>query len=83
MSQEKLEKFYNPASIERKWYNHWMEKDYFSADPKSEKETYTIVIPTPNVTAKPFTGPEPIKNKIIEANNVVMLASKIAVLDLL
>ena len=56
MSREKLEKIYNPASIERKWYNHWMEKDYFSADPKSEKEPYTIVIPPPNVTGMLTVG---------------------------
>ena len=45
-------------------------------------ENSVVNIPTPKVTAKPFTGPEPIKNKIIAANNVVILASKIAVLDL-
>ena len=56
MSREKLEKIYNPASIERKWYNHWMKKDYFSADPKSEKEPYTIVIPPPNVTGMLTVG---------------------------
>ena len=56
MSREKLEKIYNPASIERKWYNHWMGKDYFSADPKSEKEPYTIVIPPPNVTGMLTVG---------------------------
>ena len=56
MSREKLEKIYNPASIEGKWYNHWMEKDYFSADPKSEKEPYTIVIPPPNVTGMLTVG---------------------------
>ncbi|MFL3006188.1 MAG: valine--tRNA ligase [Candidatus Neomarinimicrobiota bacterium] len=56
MSREKLEKIYNPISIEKKWYNHWMEKDYFSADPKSEKEPYTIVIPPPNVTGMLTVG---------------------------
>ena len=56
MSREKLEKIYDPASIEEKWYKHWMEKDYFSADPKSEKEPYTIVIPPPNVTGMLTVG---------------------------
>ena len=35
----------------------------------------------PSVTEKPLIGPDPIKNKITAANNVVMLASNIAVLD--
>ena len=38
MPSPKLEKTYNPSSIEDKWYEHWISKDYFSADPKSEKE---------------------------------------------
>jgi len=42
-----------------------------------------VKIPTVNVTEKPLTGPEPIKNKIIAAINVVIFASKIAVLDLM
>ncbi len=40
---------YNPNSIEKKWYQHWMDKDYFSSTP-DEREPYTIVIPPPNVT---------------------------------
>ena len=39
-------------------------------------------IPTPNVTENPLIGPDPIKNKIIAAINVVIFASNIAVLDL-
>ncbi|MFK7809398.1 MAG: valine--tRNA ligase [Saprospiraceae bacterium] len=40
---------YNPDSIEKKWYQHWMEQDYFSSSP-DDREPYTIVIPPPNVT---------------------------------
>ncbi len=50
MSLPKLEKIYNPSLIEEKWYSHWSGKGYFSADSNSEKESYTIVIPPPNVT---------------------------------
>ena len=38
-------------------------------------------IPIPRVKEKPFIGPDPIKNKIIAANKVVIFASRIAVLD--
>jgi valyl-tRNA synthetase len=40
---------YNPQDIESKWYNYWMENNYFHSTP-NEKEPYTIVIPPPNVT---------------------------------
>jgi len=40
---------YNPADIETKWYDHWMEKNYFHSEP-DEREAYSIVIPPPNVT---------------------------------
>lgn len=41
---------YNPAAVEDKWYQHWMEKGYFHAKANPEKEPYAIVIPPPNVT---------------------------------
>ena len=56
MSDKKLEKAYNPAPVEEKWYRHWLEKDYFSADAISDKEPYTIVIPPPNVTGMLTVG---------------------------
>lgn len=40
---------YNPADVEARWYNHWLEKNYFHSTP-DEREPYTIVIPPPNVT---------------------------------
>ena len=40
---------YNPHDIEGKWYDYWMNNNYFYSTP-NEKEPYTIVIPPPNVT---------------------------------
>lgn len=40
---------YSPASIEDKWYDHWLAKDYFHSTP-DDREAYSIVIPPPNVT---------------------------------
>ncbi|NLP56958.1 valine--tRNA ligase [Lutibacter sp. B1] len=40
---------YNPQDVEKKWYDYWMENNYFHSTP-NEKEPYTIVIPPPNVT---------------------------------
>ena len=41
---------YNPQAVEDKWYQRWMEKDFFHSEPNPAKEPYTIVIPPPNVT---------------------------------
>ncbi|GAB4301619.1 MAG: valine--tRNA ligase [Myxococcota bacterium] len=51
-----LEKDYKPAEIERKWYKHWLEKNYFHAQDESEKAPFCIVIPPPNVTGELHMG---------------------------
>ncbi len=40
---------YDPANVEGKWYDYWLENKFFKSVP-NEKEPYTIVIPPPNVT---------------------------------
>ena len=40
---------YNPADVEGKWYQHWLDHKLFSSKPDG-REPYTIVIPPPNVT---------------------------------
>ena len=46
-----LHRDYDPKDIEQKWYDFWLEKNYFHADEDNEeKRPYTIVIPPPNVT---------------------------------
>lgn len=44
-----LTKNYDPATIEEKWYKHWMQKGYFNSIP-DERPSYAVVIPPPNVT---------------------------------
>ncbi len=44
-----LSKNFEHRSAEEKWYQHWLEKHYFSSKP-DERDPYTIVIPPPNVT---------------------------------
>lgn len=41
---------YNPAEVEDKWYQYWMQNGFFHSEPNPSKEPYTIVIPPPNVT---------------------------------
>ncbi|MFN3556736.1 MAG: valine--tRNA ligase [Bacteroidales bacterium] len=46
---QELPKQYSPITTEHKWYQHWMEKGYFSSVP-DQRKPYTITIPPPNVT---------------------------------
>jgi len=50
MGSDSLDKGYEPSGIEQKWYTYWMENGFFSAEDKSDKKAYSIVIPPPNVT---------------------------------
>lgn len=40
---------YDASSVEDKWYDYWIQHNYFHSTP-DEREPYTIVIPPPNVT---------------------------------
>lgn len=40
---------YNPADVEGKWYQYWLDHHLFSSKPDG-REPYTVVIPPPNVT---------------------------------
>lgn len=51
-----LDKRYNPKDIEKKWYDFWIGKNYFEAEAKSDKPSYCIVIPPPNVTGSLHIG---------------------------
>ncbi len=50
MAQNEIAKVYDPKQVEDRWYQHWLEKNYFHAEVNPEKKPYTIVIPPPNVT---------------------------------
>ncbi len=45
-----LDKAYNAASVEEKWYRRWLETKAFHAEAKRSGEPFSIVIPPPNVT---------------------------------
>jgi valyl-tRNA synthetase len=44
-----IAKTYLPKEAEERWYNYWLENDFFRSVP-DDREPYTIVIPPPNVT---------------------------------
>ena len=49
-----MEKTYNPHSIEQRWYETWEKNDNFS--PKGGDESFSIMIPPPNVTGSLHMG---------------------------
>jgi len=49
-------KIYDPKQVEDKWYQNWIEKNYFHAHADTNKKPYVIVIPPPNVTAQLHMG---------------------------
>ena len=48
MNKKEISTSYQPSSVEEKWYKIWEDNNCFS--PKGEKESFTIMIPPPNVT---------------------------------
>lgn len=54
--KKELAQKYDFKAVEDGKYDYWLENDCFYADPKSEKEPFTIVIPPPNVTGKLHVG---------------------------
>ena len=51
-----LDKTFNPADIEAKFYELWRESGAFRCDPNGEAAPYTIMMPPPNVTGSLHMG---------------------------
>lgn len=56
MVSNEINKTYNPKEVEERLYNTWVEKGYFTPTPDKTKESFTIVIPPPNVTGQLHMG---------------------------
>ncbi|MBQ7827235.1 MAG: class I tRNA ligase family protein, partial [Clostridia bacterium] len=54
--KKELPKTYDPSDFEERIYNDWQEKGYFAPDMDAKKESYTIVIPPPNITGQLHMG---------------------------
>ena len=51
-----MNKTYNPAEIEDRLYQKWMDKKYFHAEADRSKKPFTIVMPPPNITGQLHMG---------------------------
>ncbi|HED24807.1 MAG TPA: valine--tRNA ligase, partial [Firmicutes bacterium] len=56
MSETTLPPVYDPAGVEEKRYQFWLQGEYFKAARDPEKTPFTIVIPPPNVTGSLHMG---------------------------
>jgi valyl-tRNA synthetase len=56
MGKEVLSKAYEPWVAEAKWYQYWLENDFFHAADSSSKKPFSVVIPPPNVTGMLHMG---------------------------
>jgi valyl-tRNA synthetase len=45
-----IPKAYVPQAVEEKWYQFWLDRNCFTANPRSPKPAFSSVIPPPNVT---------------------------------
>ena len=55
MSPSELPKNYDPTEVERRWYDHWVDRGYFR--PKDgDGAPFVITIPPPNVTGSLHFG---------------------------
>ena len=54
--EHNIPKTYDPASVEKKWYQFWEKNKYFHAEPDPDRKPFTIVIPPPNITGQLHMG---------------------------
>jgi valyl-tRNA synthetase len=47
---------YDPTPVESKWYRFWEQSGFFTADARSAKPKFSIVIPPPNITGSLHVG---------------------------
>jgi len=48
--QDEMPKAYDPKQAEKKWYDYWLDKNYFRAEIDHDKAPFVCIMPLPNVT---------------------------------
>ena len=56
MERKNLEKAYEPGNIEKKWYDFWLSRGYFTPVIDPGRPPFVIVMPPPNVTGELHVG---------------------------
>ena len=53
---KELAKTYDPQEMEPRIYDNWLKKGYFHADVNSDKKSFSVMMPPPNVTGQLHMG---------------------------
>ena len=56
MMEQQIPTVYDPQAVEDKWYRFWEENRLFHAEAAADGDSYSIVIPPPNVTGQLHMG---------------------------
>ncbi|MFQ5574215.1 MAG: valine--tRNA ligase [Terriglobia bacterium] len=56
MAKELMSKAYEPAEVEKRLYRFWLSEGYFEPGETDRTDTFTVVIPPPNVTGSLHMG---------------------------
>ncbi len=56
MNVKAIDKVYNPKAVEDRWLTRWLDNGLFRAEPDSEKQPFSMVMPPPNVTGSLHMG---------------------------
>jgi valyl-tRNA synthetase len=51
-----LDKHYEPAEVEKRWGQFWQKKNFYHADETLDNQSFSIVIPPPNITGRLHIG---------------------------
>ena len=51
-----MKKVFEPKQVEKKWYSFWENNNLFSPKTSSNKKTFSIMLPPPNVTGSLHMG---------------------------
>jgi len=56
MSEKTLDKAYEPAAVEGRWAQFWIDERLATPDADSKKPAFSMVIPPPNITGALHLG---------------------------
>lgn len=56
LEKKEMEKAYNPADTEAKWYDFWNKKGYFTPKIEKDRQPWVCIMPPPNVTGALHQG---------------------------
>jgi valyl-tRNA synthetase len=54
--EPEMPKTYEPEKVEDKWYQFWLNNNYFRAEINPDKKPFTIIMPPTNVTGEAHVG---------------------------